>query len=248
MGKLVPQDPNDEPASVLLEKIGREKEKQIKKGKIRKQEPLPPIGEEENPFELPIGWEWIRFGELGEILGGGTPSKGKSEYWNGTIPWISPKDMKLDSIEDADDKITNEAVEGSTVKLIPVGSLLLVVRGMILFHSFPVAITQVPVTINQDMKAVTLSEYDRNFILLMMKGLKTEIVDLVDRSTHGTCKLVSNKLWNKVLAIPPLEEQHRIVAKVAEIMTLCDTLKARINEAQTTQIHLADAIVEQAVG
>jgi len=85
MGKLVPQNSNDEPASVLLEKIASEKALLIKDKKIKKQKPLPSISDEENPFELPSGWEWVKFGDLGYDLGGGTPSKSNSEYWGGVF-------------------------------------------------------------------------------------------------------------------------------------------------------------------
>jgi len=247
MGKLVPQDPNDQPAGTLLKKIAKEKKRLIKEGKIKKQKPLPEIGEDEKPFELPERWEWVRFGNVGGILGGGTPNKSTSAFWDGEIPWISPKDMKVDYISDSLDKITTEAVEKSSAKIIPANSLLIVVRGMILSHSFPTAINLVPVTINQDMKAVVLNGYERSFILLMIKGLKNEFVDMVEHSTHGTCKIVSDKLWNKVLAIPPAPEQRRIIAKVDKLMALCDKLKARLNETQNTQLQLADAIVEKAV-
>lgn len=247
MGKLVPQDPTDEPASALLERIAEEKAQLIKDKKIKKQKPLPPISDDEKPFELPVGWECCRFGLLGYDLGGGTPTKSNSDYWNGNIPWVSPKDMKVDKIASAQDSITELAVEKSTVKLIPVGSLLMVVRGMILAHSFPVAITEVPVVINQDMKALVFSEVDSDFMLLMLKGIKSDVVNMVERSSHGTCKLVSDTLWRKVVAIPPLEEQKRIVAKVDQLMTLCDQLKDRLTTAQQTQNHLADALVDQAL-
>jgi type I restriction enzyme, S subunit len=85
-GKLVPQDPNDEPASELLEKIAQEKERLIKEGKIKKQKPLPKIREEEKPFELPKGWEWASLRHLGVFSGGKTSSKLKSIYWDGNIP------------------------------------------------------------------------------------------------------------------------------------------------------------------
>jgi type I restriction enzyme S subunit len=229
MGKLVPQDPNDEPASVLLQKR------------------YEATAVDETPFKLPAGWEWLRLGDMGEILGGGTPSKANSKYWGGEIPWVSPKDMKVDFISESVDSISEVALTESAVKLVPEGSLLIVVRGMILAHSFPVAITRVPVTINQDMKAVVIDNLDQNYVLLMAKALKSDFVGMVDRSTHGTCKLVSEKLWAKLLPIPPAAEQHRIVAKVDELMALCDVLKARLADAQTTQLHLADAIVERAV-
>jgi len=93
-GKLVAQDPNDEPASVLLERIKEEREMLIKEGKIKKQKPLPEITEEEKPFEIPDNWEWVRLGEIGAIVGGGTPKTTVKEYWEGgTIPWITPADL-----------------------------------------------------------------------------------------------------------------------------------------------------------
>ena len=248
MGKLVPQDPNDQPASQLLQKIASEKARLIKEKKIKKQKPLPDISDDEKPFSMPQGWEWVRFGDLGVIMGGGTPNKANSNYWNGDIPWVSPKDMKVSHIEQTQDNVTQYAVDNSSAKLIPKDSLLIVVRGMILAHSFPVAINVVPVTINQDMKALVILPQIKEYLLLMIQGLKPDFVEMVDRSSHGTCKLVSEKLWAKWVAIPPLAEQHRIVAKVDQLMALCDQLKARLQQAQTTQQHLADAIVEQAVG
>ncbi|WP_341488587.1 restriction endonuclease subunit S [Photobacterium damselae subsp. damselae] len=247
MGKLVPQDLNDEPASVLLERIAEEKAQLIKEKKIKKQKALPPIADDEKPFDLPKGWEWARFGELGYDLGGGTPSKGNSEYWGGSIPWVSPKDMKRDYIDSAIDNVTEKAVLETTIKLIPEYSLLMVVRGMILAHSFPVALTQKPVVINQDMKAFVYNYIEPEFLLVVMKGIKNEMVDLVDRSSHGTCKLVSDKLWNVVLSIPPLGQQRLIVKKTNELLSICEHLKTCLKESQTTQLHLTDTIVEQAV-
>ena len=247
MGKLVPQDPNDEPASVLLEKIAAEKEQLINDKVIKKQKPLPPIGEDEKPFELPKGWEWCRLGQLGFDMGGGTPSKGRSDYWNGHIPWISPKDMKVDYIDSSIDGITELAIQETVVNMVPENSLLVVVRGMILDHSFPVAINRLPVAINQDMKALVFSDTDKDFLLVLMKGFKTDFLDLVERSSHGTCKLISERLWSKVIAIPPNTEQPYIAARVNELITLCNTLKSRISETQTTQLHLANAMAEQAL-
>ncbi|MGF1746396.1 restriction endonuclease subunit S [Vibrio minamisatsumaniensis] len=247
MGKLVPQDPTDEPAAKLLERIAEEKAQLIKDKKIKKQKALPPIADDEKPFELPNGWEWCRFGELGYDMGGGTPSKSNPYYWDGDIPWVSPKDMKVDFISSAIDSVTAKAVEETTAKLIPEASLLMVVRGMILAHSFPVALTQRPVVINQDMKALVFSNMLPTYLLLLMKAQKEHMVGLVDRSSHGTCKLVSDKLWAVVLGIPSEEEQHRIVAKVDELMALCDQLKQRLRDSQQTQLQLTDAIVEQVV-
>ncbi|MCA3910894.1 restriction endonuclease subunit S [Vibrio vulnificus] len=247
MGKLVPQDPTDEPAAKLLERIAEEKAQLVKEKKIKKQKALPPIAEDEKPFELPSGWEWCRLGQIGYDLGGGTPSKSNSKYWDGEIPWVSPKDMKVDFIESAIDTVTEKAIKETTIKLIPKNSLLMVVRGMILAHSFPVALTNKDVVINQDMKALVFSNIDPHYLLTVMKATKTTFTDLVDRSSHGTCKLISEKLWNVTLAIPPLNEQKKINMMLEQIMDICEQLKQGIRKKYQNQLHLTDTIVEQAV-
>ncbi|WP_346767016.1 restriction endonuclease subunit S [Vibrio sp. 2-1(7)] len=247
MGKLVPQDPSDEPAAELLKRITEEKAQIVKEKKIKKEKVLPPISEDEKPFELPSGWEWCRLGQIGYDLGGGTPSKSNSKYWDGEIPWVSPKDMKVDFIESAIDTVTEKAIKETTIKLIPKNSLLMVVRGMILAHSFPVALTNRDVVINQDMKALVFSNIDPHYLLTVMKATKTTFTDLVDRSSHGTCKLISEKLWNVTLAIPPLNEQKKINMMLEQIMDICEQLKQGIRKKYQSQLHLTDTIVEQAV-
>ncbi|MCP9761043.1 restriction endonuclease subunit S, partial [Aquitalea sp. S1-19] len=234
MGKLVPQDPNDEPASVLLARIAAEKARLVQEGKIKKEKPLSEINEDEKPFELPQGWEWCQILELGYDLGGGTPSKAQGKYWGGSIPWVSPKDMKVDLISSSVDYVTDDAISETVLKLIPSNSLLMVVRGMILAHSFPVALTINPVAINQDMKALVFAEINGSFLLTLMKAAKERVVNMVEHSSHGTCKLVSEKLWNMMVCIPPKEEQLRIVKAVDELMALCDQLKYRLQTSQQT--------------
>ena len=243
-GLLVPQDPQDEPASVLLQRIRAEKDRLIAAGQIKRDKPLPPITDEEKPFELPVGWAWVRFPDLCAIAGGATPSKANPTFWAGDIPWVSPKDMKVPQIRDAQDHISGMAIQGS-LSLVPSGSLLMVVRGMILAHSFPIAETLVPVTINQDMKAATPYLADvLPFLLLVATGMKPEILALVERSTHGTCKLESQKIFGMLFPLPPLAEQSRIVTRVTALRRLCFELRQRLADAQATQSHLAQALVD----
>ena len=224
IGKLVPQDPNDEPAISLLKRNGIE-------GK---------------PHTL-HGWAKTQLGQLGEVLGGSTPSKANSQFWDGNIPWVSPKDMKRTVIHDSEDHVSRKALDETSLKAIPSNSLLMVVRGMILAHSFPVAITAREVTINQDMKALVPPREVSSYLLMYLQAVKSVMVGLVDRSSHGTCKLVSEKLWAHTVLLPPLAEQHRIVAKVDQLMTLCDQLRARLNQARQVHEQLATALIEQAV-
>ncbi|HEY4528756.1 MAG TPA: restriction endonuclease subunit S [Luteimonas sp.] len=223
-GKLVPQDPNDESAIPLLRRNGIEAK----------------------PHTL-HGWANTRLGQLGEVLGGSTPSKANSQFWGGNIPWVSPKDMKRPVIHDSEDHVSPEALEGTSLKAVPANSLLMVVRGMILAHSFPVALTAREVTINQDMKALVPPKEISRYLLMYLQAAKLVMVGLVDRSSHGTCKLISEKLWAHTVSLPPLAEQHRIVAKVDQLMALCDQLKARLSQARQVHEQLASALVEQAV-
>ena len=245
-GKLVPQDPNDEPAEVLLERIRAEKERLVKNVTARKSILPSHIKKSEHPFLLPAGWTWVRLGDFGLFLGGGTPSKQNPSFWSGEIPWVSPKDMKVQNISDSIDHVSQEAVDNSSAKLIPEGALLMVVRGMILLHSFPVAKTVREVTINQDMKALIcalpeISEY----LLRSLIAEKVRILDRVERSSHGTCRLESDKLSEFVVALPPLAEQKRIVAKVDQLMSQCDELETKLNQAQQRSDKLMNATVRQ---
>jgi type I restriction enzyme S subunit len=180
------------------------------------------------PFPLPPAWRWARLADLGMFVGGGTPSKSNSAYWTGKIPWVSPKDMKRPYIGDAEDHISDAALEDSAAKLIPSGALLFVTRGMILAHSFPTALTTREVTINQDMKALVLfvpamGEY----LLRACQAARRRMLQQVERSSHGTCRLDTTDVANLPIPLPPLKEQKRIVAKVDQLMALCDDLEAK---------------------
>src|SRR5690554_6221352 len=154
-GKLVPQDPNDEPASVLLARIEEEKARLIAEGQLKKDKTLHPVTDEEKIFELPVGWAYVRFSHLGTIAGGKTPSKAQPKYWNGSIPWVSPKDMKSPDIVDTEDHVSELAIREG-LELFPANTILFVVRSGILRHTFPVAVSHGPCTINQDLKALKL--------------------------------------------------------------------------------------------
>jgi type I restriction enzyme S subunit len=244
MGKLVPQDPNDEPASELFKRIAKERAQLEAEGACKKSKAAPLVGED----DLPSGWRSATLPELCEIGGGATPSKAKSAYWGKGLPWVSPKDMKVEHIIDAQDHVTELALTETRLPRVLAGSLLVVVRGMILLHSFPVATTQVEVAMNQDMKSLTpfIPEL-QPYLALALRGWKPQILGLVDRSTHGTCKLQSEKLFAFRFGIPPLPEQHRIVAKVDELLALVDRLKAGLAESRRRQERLASTLIDTAL-
>jgi Restriction endonuclease S subunits len=140
-------------------------------------------------------WKECTLAELCDFVGGGTPSRSNSKYWNGSIPWVSPKDMKRDRIADSQEHISDDGLKNSTSKMIPKGALLFVVRGMILNHTLPVAITDREVAINQDMKALIpknkeLSEY----LFLACKAASMQILFYVKEATHGTRRIETDLL------------------------------------------------------
>ncbi|CAI0701643.1 restriction endonuclease subunit S [Serratia proteamaculans] len=224
-GKLVPQDPNDEPASELLKHIAAEKAELVKQGKIKKQKPLPEISEDEKPFELPVGWEWVTLSQLGSFSGGKTPSKMRSDYWGGNIPWVTPKDMKTHLIVTSEDSVTDLAIADGLAKIYP-DSLLFVARSGILRRIFPVAITAIECTVNQDLKVLTpfINGISR-YILLMMNGFEKYILKNLTKVGTTVESLLFDEFSSHHFMIPPLEEQQRVITKVDELMSLCDQLE-----------------------
>ncbi|EGQ9881240.1 restriction endonuclease subunit S [Vibrio vulnificus] len=247
MGKLVPQDPSDEPAAKLLKRIAEEKAQLVKEKKIKKQKALPPISEDEKPFKLPNGWEWCSLSCLGYFFGGKTPSKSNSSFWGGDVLWVTPKDMKRTHIDNSEDKITQAGVD-SGLTLVEVNSLMCVTRSGILRRHFPVALAKKQCTVNQDLKV--LSFYDNtvaDYVLLMMQGFEQHILDKLTKTGTTVESLKFDEFSVYPFMLPPPKEQRRIVSKVEDLMIMCEELKARLKHSQIIQQQLTDSIAGQAV-
>lgn len=157
-------------------------------------------------------WSLVPLKYLASSAGGLTPSKDKQEFWEGSVPWVSPKDMKSFVIEDSIDHISESALEQTSLRLQPVNSVLVVVRGMILAHTFPVALNTVPVTINQDMKALhTKGRVSAQYLAWMLRGLQPLVLSLTEESAHGTKALRTDQWANQCVPVPPVEEQEALV-------------------------------------
>lgn len=198
--------------------------------------------------EVPAHWVVTQPRHVCSFAGGGTPSKDKPEFWEGDIPWVSPKDMKVDFIHSAQDCISHAAVENSAVKLIGPGALLIVVRGMILDHSVPVAIAKVSLTINQDMKAlIPQGQLNGEYLLFCLKGLRDSILDLVESSAHGTKCLRTEQFDRMPLPLPPFSEQLAIANKLNNELRIVDDLilkaEAMIELARERRTALISAAV-----
>ncbi|EKK3318906.1 restriction endonuclease subunit S [Salmonella enterica] len=223
-GKLVPQDPNDEPASELLKRIEQEKAQLVKDGKIKKQKPLPPISDKEKPFELPEGWEWVTLATVGEIVGGGTPKSDTPHYWaqNG-IKWLTPADLyglKGKYISSGARDISPAGLSNSSARLMPKGSVLFSSRAPIGY----VAIADAELSTNQGFKSCVpyikeSAEYIYYFLLASAKKIDAE-------ASGTTFKEVSGAIVSKILfPLPPLSEQLKIVSRANDLMSLCDQLE-----------------------
>lgn len=202
---------------------------------------------ETSDIEIPLTWRWFPLGKLGKMTGGGTPDKSNSRYWSGSIPWVSPKDMKTYRIRDSIDHINDEALSKSSAKLIPASSILFVVRGMILNHTLPVAITEKPVAINQDMKALVpeISEMGE-YILIAARYLSKKILFAVKEATHGTRRIESQVLHNWAVPVPPMNEQKEVVNRVEGLFKIADEIETRYVKAAAHVDKLTQSILTKA--
>jgi len=168
--------------------------------------------------------------EAGTVIGGGTPSRKQANYWKGDVPWISPKEMKQRDIFESSSCIIQEAVEKSSTKLITDPSVMFVVRGMILVHTLPVAVSRVPLTMNQDMKAIVpRKSLSVDFLAAMIRGAERDLLAQVEIAGHGTRRLQTD-VWSSA-RIPALsdDEQASVIAEVQNMERMADALAANIN-------------------
>ena len=241
-GKLVPQDPSDEPASVLLQRIKAEKQELIKAGKIKKDKKsseifrgathnLPyafceQIGKEirdisdEIPFEIPDSWEWVRLGELCDIINGFTPLRSKEEFWNSKdIPWFTVEDIRLQGREITETKqfISKLAVSDNSNRILPVNSILLCCTASVGEY----AIAKIPLTTNQQFNGLAIKEeYKEFFYYRFLYHIASTFKDtLIRMAGKTTFNFISVKKVSSILIpFPPFNEQHRIVAKIEELL------------------------------
>lgn len=179
-------------------------------------------------FGAPDQWKAPEpLGQLVLIKSGGTPSKSVAEFWRGTIPWVSPKDMKRDEIEDAEDHVSESAIAQTAVQMVPTDSVLIVVRGMILARDVPVAIARRPVTINQDMKALVLTDkrLDTLYLFAALKVQAARLLAEVTTAAHGTKKLETTRLASLPVRIPAPAELQAFSSAYRQLLAV-DRLRA----------------------
>lgn len=198
--------------------------------------------------ELPPGWAEAKLGELGCWRGGGTPSKQVRAYWEGgDIPWVSPKDMKREVIDSAEDHITAAALHGSATQLIEKGSVLVVTRSGILRHTLPVAVTADEVAVNQDLKALSPRPgLNPTFLARQIRGKSKQILSACAKSGTTVDSIDFDRLKAFVVRIPPSAEQARIVDKLDRLFTRTRTAREELARIPLLIEHYKQAILEKA--
>ena len=239
-GLLVPQDPNDEPASELLKKIRAEKDRLIAEGKIRRDKPLPPIAEDEKPFELPVGWERAPLQHIGYTQTGTTPDKKNPDFYGAHIPFIKPGDIHPGYVDYGNEGLSERGLKDSG-RTAPAGSILMVCIGTI----GKTNIISRDCSFNQQINSLTPLCCVSEFISLYLRcpGFQSQAWA---RSSSTTISILNKGKWEEIpLALPPLAEQSRIVTRVESLFRLCADLRQRLAARQTTQAHLAEALIAE---
>ena len=245
-GLLVPQDPADEPVSALLARIRTEKDRLIAEGKINRDNPLPPIADEEKPFELPVGWEWVRVGEVVEMLNG---YAFKSEWFkqagvrllrnvnvsHGHVDWSQPAMLDPFAAKDYEPFAlrAGDIVLSLDRPIISTGLKYAVIRE----SDLPCLLLQ-RVARLASCTGVVSSEF---LVLWLQSDLFMGTID--PGRSNGVPHISTKQVAGLAFALPPLAEQSRIVTRVTALRRLCADLRQRLAERQSVQARLAEALV-----
>lgn len=235
-GKLVPQDPNDEPASVLLEKIKAEKEQLIKEKKIKKSKPLAPITDEEKPFDIPDSWEWVRLGDVSEIVMGQSPKGSTVNQNNEGIEFHQGKTEFTEKIIGKSEKYTttlNKVIDSDYIVMAvraPVGDVNLLDR---------------KIAIGRGLAGIDSYLNDKEYIYYYLNGIK----DYYDqRATGSTFKAINGAIIKDTpVPLPPLLEQSRIAAKIAQLFALLRKVESSTQQYAKLQTLLKSKVLDLAM-
>lgn len=220
-GKLTTQKAEDGDARGLLLAIREEKEKLVKEKKIKKEKPLPPITDEEIPFDIPENWVWCRIGDIVDCSAGATPLRNKLEYWNhGTIPWLKTKELTNGYIYYVDEKITDDAFENCSLRLNHKDDILIAMYGATIGK---LGIATFDLTTNQACLGCTpLTGLYNLYLFWYFSASKTILINQAEGGAQPN--ISRDKIRNHIIPLPPLAEQHRIVEKLDQLLPLCDSL------------------------
>ena len=239
-GRIAEQDPADQSASELLTQIFAEREDLIERGEAKGRTPGSPITAGDTT-DLPPSWVRCNIAEVCDLRTGATPSRQEPSYFGGEIPWLVSGDVNKGEIAECDGRITESGLQSSNCKIIPPGAVLIALNGQGKTRA-TVAILRIPATLNQSLVAIVpyapellLPEY----IFWNLRGRYYAIRDITGQKQRRGLNM--KLIGQLTLPVPPLAEQKRIVAKVDELMALCDRLEAQRQERETQHAALARA-------
>ena len=227
-GKLVEQCPEEGTAEELYRQIQEEKRRLIQEGKIKKEKPLPEIVEVEKPFDIPESWKWIRVGNCGSWGSGATPSRTNSEYYGGAIPWLKTGDLNDGVVMKIPEYITELALEKTSVRLNPVGSVLMAMYGATIGK---LGILGVEATTNQACCAcIPYNGIYNKYLFCFLMASRTAFIKMGEGGAQPN--ISKEKIVNALFSLPPLAEQQRIVAKIEEFLPLIDRYEQAWNRLE----------------
>jgi type I restriction enzyme, S subunit len=245
-GKLVPQDPSDEPALALIQRIKKRKAGLIAGKLIKKVGKVLPINHEELPYSLPLNWSWVRLEEISDVGTGSTPLSTNAEYYiQGDIPWVTSAATSKEYIYDAETHITRKAVADYRLKLYPIGTLIIALYGQGKTRG-QISQLKIGSTINQACAAISLVENSQEHSWYVRRFVEKAYEELRALAAGGAQpNLNVRKIKETLIPIPPLAEQKRIVAKVNQLMALCDELETKLCQTEADSEKLMNAAVQQ---
>ncbi|MBI2312600.1 MAG: restriction endonuclease subunit S [Betaproteobacteria bacterium] len=179
-------------------------------------------------------WPLVPLGQVTKRVSGGTPAKENIGYWSGPIPWVSPKDMKVDVLYDTEDHVSEEAIRGSATTLVPAGTLLCVVRSGILKHTFPLALTGRAMCFNQDIIALIPADdrLDPRYLFAILKGRARHILEQGIKPGVTVQSFHAGFFAQLEIPLPPLEVQKEIVAEIEGYQKVIDGARAVLDNCR----------------
>jgi type I restriction enzyme, S subunit len=197
---------------------------------------------------IPAHWEVKRLRYVAKLLSGSTPTTGVPEYWDGDIPWISPKDMKADALSDSIDKVTRLAIDEYGLREFRQANTIIVIRGMILARRIPVAVASGVYTINQDMKVMeSKGLVSPEFLQMYLSAIESFLMTLVAEAGHGTKALRTDVLLDAPTLVPPLAEQVEIIRQVGDQKDQLDRTVQKIEALANRLAEYRAALIAAAV-
>jgi type I restriction enzyme S subunit len=185
-----------------------------------------------DPIANPKGWPSQSLTEVCHTYSGGTPSKANTSFWEGSVPWFSAKDMKADDLFDSQDHISEAVTNNTSLKLLRPDTVVIVVRGMILAHTFPVCVLRVAAAINQDLKAlIPKVPLDAQFLANCLRVQAGPVLERVSEAGHGTKRLDAEGLHQISVILPPPKEQADFAKRVKAIQSIQATHRAALAES-----------------